>query len=101
MIAVSFIYPDREGARFDEAYYTQKHLPRVRELWESLGLESVTPLVRVDDSQDSGPFRAISMLYFASLEQYKNALANGGAELIADIQNFTDIQPIAQISRQL
>jgi uncharacterized protein (TIGR02118 family) len=101
MVMISFIYPDAKGARFDEAYYVQKHLSRVRELWAPLGLESVTPLVRIDGNQESGPFRAVSMLRFASLEHYQHALANGGAELLADVANFTDIKPFPQISKEL
>jgi uncharacterized protein (TIGR02118 family) len=101
MIAVSFIYPAKEGASFDERYYTDTHIPRVRELWEPIGLRSIVPFARLEDSANFGPFRALSMLHFDSLEQYDAALAKDGAELIADIANFTDIQPITQISRQI
>jgi uncharacterized protein (TIGR02118 family) len=101
MIYVSFIYSEKSGAKFDEDYYLKTHIPRVRELWNSRGLISITPLVRLKDDGSSGPLRAISMLKFSSEADYKNALANGGAELIADIKNFTDIEPSAQLSREI
>jgi uncharacterized protein (TIGR02118 family) len=101
MIAVSFIYPAIEGAFFDEHYYVSKHIPRVRELWEPLGLQLITPLARLEGAAEFGPFRALSMLHFDSLGRYNAALAKGGAELIADIANFTDIEPITQISRHI
>jgi uncharacterized protein (TIGR02118 family) len=101
MITVSFLYPDREGAVFDEAYYTGRHIPRVQELWSRIGLTDIAAFARIDDAAASGPFRAISMLSFESREQYDAALAHGGAELMADIANFTNIKPIAQISRTI
>ena len=101
MIYVSFVYADKPGARFDETYYVNKHLPRVRELWSKRGLVELAPLVRINDDPQSGPYRAISMLTFTSEEAYQDALANGGAELVSDITNFTDIRPAAQISRKL
>ena len=101
MIYVSFIYADKSGARFDEDYYLKKHLPRVRDLWNGRGLMELTPLVRLRDNPSAGPYRAISMLKFSSEAAYNEALANGGAELIADIKNFTNIEPAAQLSREL
>ena len=101
MIYVSFLYADKSGARFDEDYYLKKHLPRVRELWDARGLVNLTPLVRLKEDGSAGPFRAMSILKFSSEAAYNDALAHGGAELIADVKNFTDIVPAAQLSREL
>ncbi len=30
MIKVSVMYPNKEGARFDHAYYRDKHMPMVK-----------------------------------------------------------------------
>lgn len=101
MIYVSFIYPQKAGARFDEDYYVNKHLPRVRALWTDRGLVKLVPLVALSKDTSASPYRAISMLEFTSEEAYKDALAHGGEELIADIANFTNIEPVAQLSRAL
>jgi uncharacterized protein (TIGR02118 family) len=44
------------------------------------------------------PYVAIGALLFESLDIFGAAMAAHGAEIMADIANYTDAQPIMQIS---
>ena len=100
MIRVSVHYPSKGGAKFDHAYYAQKHMPLVRQRLGSLGLVRA----EIDRGLAGGapgsaePFACIGYLYFKSLEEFQKAMKAHGAELMGDVPNFTTIQPEVQIS---
>lgn len=99
MIRVSVFYPQTEGARFDHDYYARKHMPLVREKLEPFGIVRA----EVDRGVAGGPgepapFVAAGHLIFDSLDQFQQAFASVGAELMADIPNYTDIEPQFQLS---
>ena len=41
MARLSLLYPDQPGAHFDERYYIDRHIPKVREHWEQMGLTEI------------------------------------------------------------
>jgi uncharacterized protein (TIGR02118 family) len=43
-------------------------------------------------------FACVGKLYFSTVDEFQQAMTAHGAELQADIPNFTDIQPQFQIS---
>ncbi|WP_028007022.1 EthD family reductase [Solimonas flava] len=99
MIRVSALYANRAGARFDHAYYALRHIALVR--------EQLTPhgLLRVEADRGlagggggEAPFVAAAHLYFASVERFEAAFAAAGAAVLADVPNYTDLQPQLQIS---
>jgi uncharacterized protein (TIGR02118 family) len=99
MICVSVLYPHAPGKRFDQVYYEQKHRPLVMERlagsitrYEILqGLSGLAP--------GSEPmFACTGNLYFNSVTDFQQGMAAHGAELQADIPNFTDILPQFQIN---
>ncbi len=99
MICVSVLYPHAPGKSFDQVYYEQKHRPLVMEKlagvitrYEILqGLSGLAP--------GSEPmFACTGNLYFNTVGDFQQAMAAHGAELQADIPNFTDIMPVFQIS---
>ncbi len=100
MIRISVLYPATEGAKFDHAYYAQKHMPLVKQRLGSLGLVRT----EIDKGLAGGapdapaPFVSIGHVYFNSLADFQKAMAAHGAELMADVPNYTDIQPVIQIS---
>ncbi|WP_299007399.1 EthD family reductase [uncultured Caulobacter sp.] len=94
------LYPARDGARFDHAYYDAHHIPLVKKAFAETGLTDVQVLTGVS-AGDGGPapFAKIVTLFFRDAEAMQASLTSPqGAELTADLPNFTDIQPIAQIS---
>jgi uncharacterized protein (TIGR02118 family) len=100
MICVSVMYPHAPGKHFDYAYYEQKHRPLVLDLLASYGIERYEIHQGLSGlGPGSEPmFACVGNLYFSTVDQFQQAMAAHGAELQADIPNFTDIQPQFQIS---
>ncbi|MEM6801101.1 MAG: EthD family reductase [Bacteroidota bacterium] len=99
MIKVSILYPNEEGKSFDMDYYASKHMPMLEELFGDslkkleidLGKAGRTP-------EEPIPFLAVGYLYFESLEAYQAAFGPHADKIRGDIPNYTNIQPIVQIS---
>jgi uncharacterized protein (TIGR02118 family) len=100
MICVSVIYPHAAGKHFDYAYYEQKHRPLVLDRLASWGIERYEILKGLSGlGPGSEPMLAcVGNIYFKTVDQVQQAMAAHGAELLADVPNFTDIQPHFQIS---
>lgn len=100
MIRMSVMYPTGEGKKFDYDYYAQKHMALVHERLGALGLQRL----EVDKGLSGGapgvpaPYACMGHLYFNSLPELQQALKVHGRELMADVPNFTNIQPQVQIS---
>lgn len=101
MFRVSVMYPNEPGKRFDWDYYTGNHAPAVRQL-SSLGLARLEVDKGIGSAQpgDPAPFIAVAHLYFNTMEDLQSCMAKT-SDLMADIPNFTDIQPQVQISEVL
>jgi uncharacterized protein (TIGR02118 family) len=99
MIKVAIFYPNGEGKTFDMDYYSNKHMPMAASLFgDSLkamsidkGLASGTPDVPV-------PYLAIGYFYFKTMSSFKNTMGPNSAKLRADVPNYTNIQPVIQVS---
>jgi uncharacterized protein (TIGR02118 family) len=91
MIRLSVLYPKTEGATFDHDYYANKHVPLCCSTW---GLDSAA----IDKGID-GPYEAGVHFTFESLEALGAAMGNEGTgAVIADVANYTTIQPVMQTS---
>ena len=103
MIRVSVIYPNQPGSKFDLNYYTEKHIPMVKERLTPLGLirVEVDKGISAPDPNAPAPFIAMGHLIFNSVEEVHEAFKATGRELMGDIPNYTDIQPQIQISEML
>jgi uncharacterized protein (TIGR02118 family) len=99
MIKLSVLYPNSEGAKFDIEYYCNKHIPMVR---HKLGAACKTAAVEqgiAGATPGSRPaFIAMGHLYFDSVEAFQTAFGPHVEAIMADIPNYTDIQPTIQIS---
>jgi uncharacterized protein (TIGR02118 family) len=100
MIKVSVFYPNTEGAKFDMVYYCQRHMPMVQ---QKLGAACKQIAVEQGSSGAAPGSRpayiAMGHLYLESVEAFQAAFTPHAAEIMADIPNYTDIQPIIQISQ--
>jgi uncharacterized protein (TIGR02118 family) len=99
MIRVSFLYPNKPGSRFDGDYYLQKHMPLVI---ERLGpaLKAVSAEIGISGAMpgSTAPNAAIAAFTFDSVDAFTQAVMPHYQELQADIANYTDIEPVVQIS---
>ena len=91
MIRFSVLYPATDGATFDHDYYATKHVPLALKTW---GLDKADI-----DKGVSGPYVAAVHFTFESQDAMNAALgAEGTGEVMADVANYTTIQPVTQIS---
>jgi uncharacterized protein (TIGR02118 family) len=103
MIRVIVSYPNKPGARFDEEYYLGKHMPMVQEKLGTHGMKSWT----VDKGlgglvPGSAPEYAVQAhLLFENMEGLQAGMAAEAAAILADIPNYTDLQPVIQINQVL
>jgi uncharacterized protein (TIGR02118 family) len=99
MIVVTVIYPKYESSRFDVDYYLATHIPLVREKFEPHGMKNVRVMRGMESIDGSAPaFAIIGELEFSSLQAFRHALAMAGEEVVKDVPNFTNIQPMIQIN---
>ena len=102
MILLCVLYPYVDGARFDADYYVDKHMPLVRARLGSALKEFRAVRGLSGGEPGSAPtYQFMAMLTFESAEAMGAGLGRHGAELFADVPNFTDIQPIVQVSEIL
>jgi uncharacterized protein (TIGR02118 family) len=102
MASLSVVYPRTPGANFDYAYYRDKHMPLVSQRWGNAGLTGGEALLgRTAPDGSEAPYFAIGVIHFDTAENLQAALTGEHAsEVIADIQNFTDAQPVIQINER-
>lgn len=99
MIKVSVMYPHQPGARFDHDYYRDKHMPLVA---ARMGPEC--KFYTVDKGLAGGapgePPTYIGMchIFSDSVETFQAGFGPHAKEILGDIPNYTDLQPVLQIS---
>lgn len=100
MAVFTVLYPAAEGAKFDHDYYNATHIPLVKEAFAATGLTGVQVLRGLSGGAGGpAPFVAIANITFRDAEALRASLSGPrAAEVMADVANFTDIQPIAQVS---
>ena len=99
MVKVTILYPNAEGKTFDMDYYADKHMPMVAELLgDSLKFLKIDRGIGGRTADDQVPYLAIGYLYFDKLSEYQNAFAPHAEKIVGDIPNYTNIQPVIQIS---
>ena len=102
MIKVTILYPNGEGKTFDMDYYTNKHMPMVAELLgDSLKLLEIDKGISGRTPDDEIPYLAIGYLYFDQLSAYQNSFGSVAGQIVGDIPNYTNTQPVLQISEVL
>jgi len=87
------LYPVTEGATFDHDYYGTTHMKLVERVMGPNGLSSASASRGLAGGPDTpSPYFAIATMTFPDEATMNNALAGAG-ELMADLANFTNIQP--------
>ena len=96
-MSLNVLYPNRPGARFDMAYYRDKHIPLAMKVMRA---DKVILIEGVPNGAVAPPFAMIAHFQFASPEALKAALANPAmADVRADIPTFTDITPTVMLGQ--
>jgi uncharacterized protein (TIGR02118 family) len=97
MIKVGVFYP--YGGKFDLKYYLEKHIPMVR---QKVGpaLKGVAIEQGVAGGMPGAPitYSVLCHLSFDSVDAFQAAFGPHAPEIMGDIANYTDTQPVVQIS---
>ena len=97
MIKTSVFYPSG-SEKLDMDYYLNSHIPLCQRLLSPYGLIRIEVDKGIDSPEGAAPYVVIAHLFFESAEQMQKGLQAHDPELAADVKNYTNIQPIFQIS---
>jgi uncharacterized protein (TIGR02118 family) len=104
MFKVTILYPNGDGKIFDMDYYENKHMPMVAGLLgKNLKFYEIDKGIAGRTPTDKVPYLAVGYFYIQNVDEYNKAIAQNRDVVISDIKNYTNIQPVVQISevRQL
>ncbi len=102
MVIVTVMYPIRPENKFDLDYYMKSHMPLVRDRWTPCGMQDATVLKGLPGPGGAAPlYGMMAMLRFASAEALQEGLSKHGREVMGDVPNFTDAQPVLQVNEVL
>jgi uncharacterized protein (TIGR02118 family) len=99
MIKISILYPNKKGERFDSNYYLKNHMPlSIEKQGESLKGISVEIGINAGVPDSEPPYIAMCHLLYDSIEDFSAAFTPHAELLMSDMKNYTDIQPVYQVS---
>ena len=99
MIKVSVMYPNKPGARFDHAYYRDKHMPLVKaRMGASCLFYTVDKGLAGGGSGEPPAYVGMCHIYCDSVESFQAFFGPHAEEIMGDIPNYTDLTPTVQIS---
>ena len=102
MIKVSVMYPNGPDARFDDAYYRDKHMPMVKQLMgDYCNYYTVDRAMSAGSADANAPYIAMGHLYCDSLDDFQAGFGPHTEEIMGDIPNYTNQKPVIQISEVL
>jgi uncharacterized protein (TIGR02118 family) len=99
MIKVSVFYPHKEDFKFDMDYYTNSHIPMVGEKLGS-ALKGASMEQGIGGPEPGSPpiYHVMIHMLFDSVEAFQVAFMPHAEAIMGDIPNYTDIEPVIQIS---
>jgi len=99
MIKVSVMYPNKPRVRFDHDYYRTKHQPLIKSgMGAALKYYTIDKALMDGEGKPLGAYVAMCHLFCDSLDAYQASFGPHAEEIRADVQNFTDVTSIHQIS---
>lgn len=99
MFKVAILYPNGEDKTFDMDYYEKKHMPMVAGfIGKNLKFYEIDKGLAGRTPNDKVPFLAIGYFYISDVAEYNQAIAQNRDAVVNDFKNYTNIQPVVQIS---
>jgi uncharacterized protein (TIGR02118 family) len=99
MIKVSVFYPNGPDAKFDMAYYVSRHMKMVqRVVGPALKGVAVEQGMSGGEPGSRALYIAMGHLLFESVADFQSTFGAHAAEIVADVPNYTNTQPVIQIS---
>ena len=92
MVTVTVLYPRTDDVTFDMDYYRNQHFGLLRDrLGDNLKRDEIHEVL-------DGPYVAYCQMYFDSMDDFKSPMAEHGAEIMGDVANYTNVQPVMLVS---
>lgn len=101
MIKISVMYPNSPDARFDEAYYRDRHMPMVQRLMGDYCKSYAVDRAIAGASTANAPYIAMGHLFCDSVADFEAGFGPHEKEIMADIPNYTGQTPVIQFSEVL
>jgi uncharacterized protein (TIGR02118 family) len=99
MISVSVYYPNGEGNKFNIDYYCSQHAALVNKLFgDRLKGFSVDRGVGGGAPGEAALYLAVGHLYFDTVEDFQQAFGPNAEEIMRDMPNYTNSQPVVQVN---
>ncbi len=99
MIKVSVMYPNTPGARFNHAYYKDTHMPLVKaRMGDKCKFYTVDKGLAGGAPDSPATYVGMCHIFCDSVEDFQSGFGPHAAEILGDIPNYTDLQPVIQIS---
>ena len=96
---VAILYPNGDDKTFDMDYYEKKHMPMVAGLLgKNLKFYQIDKGIAGRTTNDKVPFVATGYFYVENVAEYNKAIAQNRDAVISDFKNYTNIQPVVQVS---
>jgi uncharacterized protein (TIGR02118 family) len=97
MIKVGVFYP--QSAKFDWDYYVNTHTPMLGKLLgPALKKVDIAKGIAGGAPGTDATYQCVCNLHFDSVEAFQAAFGPHAGEIMGDIANYTDAQPVVQIS---
>ena len=97
MYRMTIAYPGTADDRCDFDYYTSKHMPMVADfLGDNCTRHEITRGI-ASGAGGAAPWVATGAFWISSLEGMQEAMQQHGREIMGDIKNYTDLEPVVQI----
>jgi uncharacterized protein (TIGR02118 family) len=98
---ITVLYPNGPGVRFDFDYYIKHHKALIERLYGAgIGRYDVRRGVVAPDGQ-APTYIAVITIWIGSQEAFDAAAARHAPTIIADVPNFTNVQPLIQFDEAL
>lgn len=99
MFKVEILYPNGDDKTFDMDYYEKKHMPMVAGfIGKNLQFYEIDKGIAGRTPDSKPPYVAIGYFYVTDIAAYNKAIAQNRETIIGDFKNYTNIQPVVQIS---
>jgi uncharacterized protein (TIGR02118 family) len=99
LIKVTVFYPNGKDKTFDMEYYIRKHIPMVLGLLgEGVELGAIEMGLNGGKPAIPPPYLVMSHIYFDTIEDFERAYRPNEQEIIRDMPNYTNCEPIIQVS---
>lgn len=100
MVKISFSYPYQDNAKFDHEYFHKSHMKLVSDRWSPMGMVSygVEKGLSGGDPGSNPTYIASAYVIFNVIEDFQKALEAHGGDIVGDVPNYTDLQPVIQVN---